>query len=293
MESGYCFISNISIINSFVKDKEDIINLFKTNFFSDPSQWDLNKHTNDLSFLLDKIDSPLKKRMSNISLGIYSVLENGPGIDIKPEDEIYLISGFAEIDTTNTIIKNIILDNANLVSPTLFHNSVHNTPLSYWTIINKKHNYCVAISDGLDTNISFINYLKYRCRLKKDFVIASGEEYSEFFNLDKTNKKNIVSSFCAYKISCSEKGFKYIGEFNLLEDIFKVESFKNSEYVFCSIREFNMIKGKRVLTEYPLVFENPTSIVFRLALPFYLDIKGKSVIIESHLNKFYLYEVII
>ncbi|HOJ63984.1 MAG TPA: hypothetical protein PLE45_06140 [Spirochaetota bacterium] len=296
MKNACFFIKDISIINSFVKEREDIIKLFNNNFFSDPSQWDIGLHTDSFSFLQDSIDSPLKKRMSKISLGIYNVLQKGPGSNIEEDDEIYLISSFAEIDTTDQIIKNIIIDDANLVSPTLFHNSVHNTPLSYWTIINKRHNYCATISDGLDTNISFINWLKYRaqlCKIKKNFIIASGEENSIFFKLDKTTKKNIVSSFCAYKICCSEKGFRYLGEFSSLEEILKTASFKEAKYVFCSINEFHKIKDKKVLTEYPLVFDNPTGIVFRLALPFYLGINEKTVIIESHLHKFYMYEVLL
>lgn len=293
MDNNYSLIKDISIINSFITNREDIIELFNNNFFSDPEKWKQKKFDNKILFLMGNIDSPLKKRMSTISLGIYNVIEKGPGRAIMPDDELYLISAFSEIDTTHNIIKNIVIEDANLVSPTLFHNSVHNTPLSYWTIIKNKHNYCTTISDGLDTNISFINWLKYRIQLKKDLIIACGEEYSDFFKLDEINKKEIVPSFCAYRIiPNSENGFKFMGEFKSLEEIFDTESFKNSEYLFCGIKDFYKIKNKKVFTEYPILFDNPCGIVFRLAMPFYLKIKGKGIIIESHLNNFYLYEVI-
>jgi len=159
---------------------------FDNGFFNNPSLWNEEIDTTLPKKITDSINSPLKKRMSDISKGIFYVLNKTTEGNIKEDDEIYLFSGFSEINTTNDIIKSITVNKDRLVSPTLFHNSVHNTPLGYFTIIKGLNNYSTVISDGVLTNLSFINFIKNIVKLGKEIIVATGEEFSNFFLLDRT-----------------------------------------------------------------------------------------------------------
>ena len=131
--------------------------------------------------------------MSKLSLGVYNVLDLGPGENIKDNDEIYLISGFTEIGTINKI-GNMIMENDYGINPSLFPNSVHHISLCYYSILKKINNYCTAITDGLDTNLSFINFIKNRVKIKENFIIATGEERSTFFDYEAKYPLNIANS---------------------------------------------------------------------------------------------------
>ncbi|OHD21757.1 MAG: hypothetical protein A2086_11600 [Spirochaetes bacterium GWD1_27_9] len=292
---NYSMIEDISILNSYIKTKEDIKKYYEEGLFSSSQKFENFSFIKEISTAVVNINPQLKKRMSQMSLGVFYVIEEGPGKNLANNEEIYLFSGFAEIDTTDKIIKNIVIDDMELVSPTLFHNSVHNTPLGYYTIIKKKHNYCTTISDGLATNLSFINYIKNKVLIDEKFVVITGEETSPFFELDQSVKLNIVSSFISYRITpFCEKGFKFVGIFDNLEEIINSSMFFDSKSLFVDKKYFYELKNKtdkKIYTEYPLKQDNPSGIIFRLALPFYLDILGNSLIIEEIEGKFYLFEV--
>ncbi|OHD18872.1 MAG: hypothetical protein A2Z98_17535 [Spirochaetes bacterium GWB1_27_13] len=292
---NYSMIEDISILNSYIKTKEDIKKYYEEGLFSSSQKFENFSFKKEILTNVVNINPQLKKRMSQMSLGVFYVMEEGPGENLANNEEIYLFSGFAEIDTTDKIIKNIVIDDMELVSPTLFHNSVHNTPLGYYTIIKKKHNYCTTISDGLATNLSFINYIKNKVLIDEKFVVITGEETSPFFELDQSVKLNIVSSFISYRITpFCEKGFKFVGIFDNLEEIINSSMFFDSKSLFVDKKYFYELKNKtdkKIYTEYPLKQDNPSGIIFRLALPFYLDILGNSLIIEEIEGKFYLFEV--
>ena len=69
-----------------------------------------------------------------------------------------------------------------------------------------------------------------------------------------------------------------------LEDLKKLEIYKNT---FIKLKSTN----KKVITEYPVILDNPCGIIFRLAFPFYINIKGLSLVIESIKDKIYYFEV--
>ncbi|MCK4798057.1 MAG: hypothetical protein KAT05_11780, partial [Spirochaetes bacterium] len=261
----------------------------------DEKKWQNYNLLNVIKGLGNSINSRLRNRMSQLSLGVFNVLENGPGRNLSVNEEICLFNAFGEIETTNKIIKGIILDNYSLVSPTLFHNSVHHTSLGYYTIIKSIHNSCVAISDGLSTNFSFINYIKMREQINSSFIIASGEEYSSFFELDQTMSLKIIPAFVSYRVTpLTEKGFCYAGVVNSLEDLKQLEIYKKALTIFADKETFFILKSdvdKRVITEYPIILDNPCGIIFRLAVPFYFKIKGLSLVIERVKNKIYYFEV--
>lgn len=289
------FIADISILNSITGSRESFLELFNKGLLSDSTLWPNYPLARTIEGLKKEIKSPLRKRMSPLSLGIYYALANGGGIDIKSDDEIYFFSAFGEIDTTNEIIKSITIDGDSLVSPTLFHNSVHNTPLSYYTIINKLNNYCATISDGLESNLAFINFINCLTVVKDRFVVVTGEEYSDFFSLDKTRELAIVPAFCSYKVVASEdSGFVYCGSFETFEELQESEEYRASAALFVDRESFLALEGKEsraLYTEYPLTYDNPCAISLRLALPFSIGSKGKSAVIERAGGKFHLFGV--
>jgi len=292
---NYSLITDAFFLNSNTKTKEDFINLFESGLFSDESKWADYILSDNILGIENIINSGLKKRMSLMSIGVFYALENGAGTNILPEDEIYLFSGFAEIDTTDKIIKSIIIEKDELVSPTLFHNSVHNTALGYYTIIKKMHNYCTTISDGLLTNLSFIHFIKHKCKLESSFVVVTGEEYSEFYKYDKTVNIEIKPAFASFRITPNSKlGFKYIGEFETLEKIKSLDIYKDSKSVFCGRETFISLKKsekKNIFTEYPITKDDPCSFIFRLAMPFIFNVTGSSIVIDKTSANYSLFEV--
>ena len=292
--ADYSTITDIAFLNSYGKEKDDLSKLFKDNLFSDEKKWDNFKLSNDIPGLMDNIKARMKYFMSKLSLGVYNVLDQGPGKNIQKSDEIYLISGFTEIGTINKI-GNMIMENDYGINPSLFPNSVHHISLCYYTILKKISNYCAAISDGLDTNLSFINFLKNRVKIKGDFIVVTGEESSAFFEYEIKYPLNIADSFVAYKIiPGAKKGFSYKGNVKNIDELKKNDIYKKSQNVFADKETFLSIKqeaNKNYYCEDPIVKDNPCGIIYRLAFPFYFDVKGDSIVIEKTNNKYYFFEV--
>lgn len=294
---SYSIIEDIYFVDSDLNNKDKHLKLFNNDFFTN-SVSTLENSQVDLRELRKNISSPLKKRMSELSLGICHALNSGPLTHIKLDDEIYLFTAFAEIETTRQIIESIKIDKENLVSPTLFHNSVHNTPLGYFTIINKLHNYATTISDGLSTNSSFIDFMEYNTKLQNSFIVAAGEESSKFYELDKTTKKNIQSAFIAYKVvNNTDSGFVYRGNTNSLDKLLESQTFNKCKYIFANNEnifdkiDIQNITDKNFIFDYPLLKDNPTAIVFRLALPFYFNIQSPSLVIEKIGEIYHYFEI--
>ena len=139
MEQEFTYIRDIHFINSNVSSLDSLREMYSNGLFSAVKLPE--NLSQEIPGLSDNIKSPLKRRMSQLSLGVYQALQNGGAKNLREDDEIYLFTSFAEIDTSNKIIADLELNQSKLVSPVLFHNSVHNTPLGYYTIINKYHNY--------------------------------------------------------------------------------------------------------------------------------------------------------
>ncbi|HPO50547.1 MAG TPA: beta-ketoacyl synthase chain length factor [Spirochaetota bacterium] len=293
---NYSNVEDICIINSFSKDKRDFIKSFNDGVLTSEELFDKINLTNAIENVDKNINSPIKKRMSEMSRGIFYVLEEAPGKNLSKDEDIFLFTAFGEIDTTDKIIKTITLENASLVSPTLFHNSVHNTPLGYYTIIKKIHNYCGTISDGILTGRSFINFIKNRAFIQEKFTVTSGEEYSPFFDLDILERRRITPAFVAYRvIPNSDRGFRYIGEFDDFEKIKETNEYKKAKYIFGDLNNFKKynktVEDKIFATDYPLFGDNPCSVIFRLSLPFFLEIRDFSLVIEEIEGKIFLFEV--
>jgi hypothetical protein len=127
------------------------------------------------------------------------------------------------------------------------------------------------------------------------FIVVTGEEYSPFFELDGLMKKVIVPAFASYSITPGkEKGFKFSGIASSVDEIFHLDEYEKSANIFADKNTYHLLKNqtdKTLLTEFPFAFENPCGIIFRLAMPFYLDIKGTSLVIEKKEDSFYLFEV--
>ncbi|MBN2546490.1 MAG: beta-ketoacyl synthase chain length factor [Spirochaetes bacterium] len=296
-ENNFFYITDISVINSKIKTQNDYIELNEKGLFQNNQIWESNKITETIDELGSSLPPRLKNRMSLLSIGVCDVVDRGAGKNLKEEDELILFTCFGEIETTNKIIKNIIIDNFEHVSPTLFHNSVHHTSLGYYTILKGVNNWCTTISDGLKTNFSFINFLNNNLLLNQNFIVVHGDEYSDFNHLDKNIHLDLFPVFISYKVVVSNNGvgFKFINCFNSIDELLGDEKFKNTDNIFMDKINFLKFKksgiNKKFFTEYPLVLDNPCGIIYRIAMPFYLNIKGASLIIENINEKYYCYEV--
>ncbi|MCG8569574.1 MAG: beta-ketoacyl synthase chain length factor [Spirochaetes bacterium] len=284
-----CFINSIS------KQSQDLKKLFAEGFFDQEDLWQKYPLAERISDLKNGIQSSLTKRMSQLSLGVYQALSQGGAKDLREDDEIYFFTCFAEIDTTNTMIHNITVEQDSLVSPTLFHNSVHNTPLGYFTIINKAHNYCTTISEGLDTNLAFVEFLKYILKIPKRYIIVAGDEYSPFLKLDPTKKLDLYPFYCSFVLDTTQsKGIKYLGEFQSFNHPDVADKLDQANAVFVNHAIYQSVKkqfSQKTYTEYPLMRDNPCGIIVRLILPVLLDLQGSSIVIEEIKGRYFIFEV--
>lgn len=291
----YSFISDIAFLNSRFNSTGQLNNLFNDNIFSDNKNW--NDHLPDAKIDGPQtiVDSRMRNRMSQLSLGIYNVLKSGPGQNINSDEEIIQFTGFGEIETTKKIVDKIIIDNFKLVSPTLFHNSVHHTALGYYSIINKIHNPCITISDGMRTNLSFIDFIKNKVQVSKRFIVTAGDEHSDFYKIDKENNYKIYPTFMAYRItSNNSNGFRYLGVTKDVDHFIRTNNYGEIKYIFVDKNTFNQKLFENnisILTDFPLTYDSPCSIIYRLALPFIFKIKGISLVIEKTENDFHVFEV--
>lgn len=289
------FVSEIAFLNSKVNGVEKIKELFNTLLFEKEEVWDNFKLDKSIPNLMDNITSRKKYYMSNFSLGVYNVIEMGPGKNIKNNDEIYLFSGFTEINTVNQIGEMLVNDNYS-INPAIFPNSVHHISLCYYTILKGYTNYCAAITDGLFTGLSFINFIKFRCCLDKSFVVVTGEDFSSFFQNNIGIPLNITSSFVSYRmIPCQQRGFLFEGEYSSIEEIINTEVYKKAEYIFGDKQTFFELKhkekNKKIFTEYPLALDNPCSVAYRIALPFVLELKSNGIIIEKSDFGYFMFSI--
>lgn len=293
--SNSFILSNIAIVNSYIKNREDILKLFNSGLFFDYSKWDNLTCSTNVSWLGENIPSRIKSRMSQLSVGVCDVLDRGAFSSVEQmiDKEIVFFTAFGEIETTNQIIKSIVVDKYEHISPMLFHNSVHNTPLGYFTIYKKISNSCVTISDGLKTNISFINFIKRIELLQDVLTIVHGDEYSTFNELTE-NRLKLFPSFLSYNIKKSDnnKGFKFLSIISSLDEL--VVLCRECDNVFADRNTFFRLAEKgieKLFCDYPIIFDNPCSIMYRLALPFYFELKGRSLVVELIDENFYCYEV--
>ncbi len=287
-------IKNFYFHNSNVKGAGEIAELFKSGILSDPERWQSVLPAKKIDNLLDGIESRLKIRMSELSLGIYKAIKNGPDAFITDKDEVYLFTGFAEIETTDKIINAITVNKDRLVSPTLFHNSVHNTPLGYWAIIEKKHNYCVTVSDGMETGLSFINFFRYIFETLPRAVIAAGDEWSRFLELDKENLYDLPAYNISYILEKSaDKGIKYLGCYKDADDLISSGVCGGYNSIIADRDIFNTLKKsyktKTVITDYPLVMDAPCGVILKFAMPSILEM-DKALVVQKTVRGIYIFD---
>lgn len=291
MKNKYSQLTEISLLNSAISGAGDLKRIFDDGYLSDKSKWDDIEITPDIPGALDCIPSRIKYSMSKLSLGVYNVLDKGPGKTLREDEEVYLFTGFAEIYTVNQI-GNLIMIEDYSINPAIFPNSVNHISLSYYTILNKKPNYLAAITDGLDTGKSFVNYFKRRICLPESFVVCAGEEDSGFFLFESGDRLKIKHTYIAYRVNPgTESGVRYLGFYKEPEDVIKL--FPGYAAIFADGVSFGEFKGScldKVHSEYPLCGDNPSAPAVRMALPTLLDIKGLSLVINKSETGYDLYE---
>lgn len=244
--------------------------------------------------ILDGIESRLKTRMSHLTLGIYHALQDGPGKNLQSSEEMYLFTAFAEIETTRQIIHDIVINKSKLVSPTLFHNSVHNTPLGYYTIINKIHNFCTTVSDGLETDFSFSRMLDYKNRLGDSYIVAAGDEYSDFYQLDRDKHIVLPPFYTAYRItSSSESGFAKLAAVDTKTALYDVlRPYKRIVVPGALVDDVKKaLPEAEIITDYPFAQDQPMGSAARLSLPFALYLTGSTAVITASGESCIVYDV--
>ncbi len=99
----------------------------------------------------DRLPPLIKRRMSRLSTMVTLAIDEAlrqTAVDLDAyRDEIGLVlgTGYGELDTTSHIFLAGVDQN---MSPTLFHNSVHNAPLGYAGIITGIRGISLTVSDG-------------------------------------------------------------------------------------------------------------------------------------------------
>jgi hypothetical protein len=292
----YSLITDIAFLNSQARNIEQFNDLLVSGVLSNSKKWINFRLSNEISDLTAGINSRMKYSMSKLSLGIYNVLENGPGKNIQPNEEIYLFSGFGEIENVNKIGK-MLMENNYSINPALFPNSVNHIGLCYYTILKKITNYTVAVNEGLNTNLSFINFLKNRVLIPADFIITSGEDDSQFYTYEEKNTLDIKLSLTAYRIKVgTDYGFKFSSVSDNFNELIHLPIFQEADNLFVDKKTFLQLEkssNKKLFCDYPLNGDNPCAIALRLALPFYYNIAGRSLVIDYIKNKYYIFEVLI
>ena len=115
-------ITDINYYTSSIKNSSDLKKLYAQGILHTTEK---ELFPQSIDGIMDGVDSRLKTRMSKLSLEIFHALGNSVSKDLAPTEEIYLFTSFAEIETTKLIIEDIVINKSRLISPTLFHNSVH------------------------------------------------------------------------------------------------------------------------------------------------------------------------
>jgi hypothetical protein len=287
------FITDINYFGSNIRSEDDLIKMYNDGVLHHSSFSEKYPISVEISSISESIESRLKTRMSQLSLGVYNALQNGGAKNIREDDEMYFITAFAEIETTDKIIEDIVINKSQLVSPTLFHNSVHNTPLGYYTIINKIHNYCTTISDGIDTGSSFSDFMNFKNQMRDKMIVCAGDEYSDFLKLDRGLELKLFPFFTSYRVTASDKGYCFVSNFSEKKDL--IEVLEKYDNILLSGSIFNEIKSvlpqKNVITDYPVSGDNPIGCVARLAMPFTLKLAGETAVVEFSRGKYSLFNV--
>jgi len=94
------------------------------------------------------IPSRMKRRMSRLTqMAVESTYQAREGLQSFADIPLIVGSSNGEINTIGKIMLEIFDDPA-LLSPTQFHNSVHNTAPGYWCILSKLHHSAETVSSG-------------------------------------------------------------------------------------------------------------------------------------------------
>lgn len=99
-------------------------------------------------------------------------------------ERIIFGSAYGEAKATIDIIESIY--NKTLLSPTAFQNSVHNTPVSYLSILSENTKEVTTVSDLFDTSLSVLKTGAIKA-LKKDKLLLMSVDA---FNIDKIEELN-------------------------------------------------------------------------------------------------------
>ena len=104
------------------------------------------------------------------------------------KERIVFGSAYGETKATIDIIDAIY--NKTLLSPTAFQNSVHNTPVSYLSILSENTSEVVTVSDLFDTSLSVLKTGAVKA-LKKDKILFMCVDAFNIDKVDELNKCNV------------------------------------------------------------------------------------------------------
>ncbi len=94
-------------------------------------------------------------------------------------------TAYGEVQATASIVESIY--NKSLLSPTAFQNSVHNTPVSYLSLVSQNRGEIVTVSDLDDTSLSILKVGAIKA-LTRERVLLLNVDAFEFDKIDEINR---------------------------------------------------------------------------------------------------------
>lgn len=131
------------------------------------------------------------------------VIESISKLDIKGNERVICGSSFGELPTTASILD--ALYKKEPISPTDFQNSVYNTAVSYFSILNKNQSEMLTISSGDETSLKVLKAGALKA-LDGDELILVCFETLNIENIEQVNKCiDYLESVVALKVRVTQE----------------------------------------------------------------------------------------
>ncbi len=94
-------------------------------------------------------------------------------------------TAYGEVQATASIVESIY--NKSLLSPTAFQNSVHNTPVSYLSLVSQNRGEIVTVSDLEETSLSILKVGAIKALTRGKILLLNVDAF-EFDKIDEINR---------------------------------------------------------------------------------------------------------
>lgn len=136
------------------------------------------------------------------------VIEAISKLDIKGNERVICGSSFGELPTTASILD--ALYKKEPISPTDFQNSVYNTAVSYFSILNKNQSEMLTISSGDETSLKVLKAGALKALDGDDLILVCFETLN-IANIEQVNKCiDYLESVVALKVRVTQDEAKVL-----------------------------------------------------------------------------------